>query len=82
VASCPATWCVRASRCCSPWAPLLVVGFIVGILQAATQINDPAVGFLPRLAAGLLVVFFLGGWIVERLAKYFIFSLERLSGGM
>jgi flagellar biosynthesis protein FliQ len=61
---------------------LLVVGFIVGILQAATQINDPAVGFLPRLAAGLLVVFFLGGWIVERLAKYFIFSLERLSGGM
>ncbi|HEY2899402.1 MAG TPA: flagellar biosynthetic protein FliQ, partial [Polyangia bacterium] len=26
---------------------LLLVGLVVGILQSATQINDPAVGFLP-----------------------------------
>ena len=35
---------------------LLVVGLIVGIFQAATQINDPAVGFLPRFAAAILAV--------------------------
>ena len=37
-------------------AALLVVGLVVGVLQAATQINDPAVGFVPRLAATLLVI--------------------------
>ncbi len=61
---------------------LLIMGLIVGILQSATQINDPAVGFLPRLVAGAAVVLFLGGWILERLAKYFQYALERISEGM
>lgn len=61
---------------------LLVVGLVVGVLQAATQINDPAVGFVPRLLAGIGVVVFFGGWILERLAKYFSFALQRISEGM
>ena len=60
----------------------LIMGLVVGILQSATQINDPAVGFVPRLLAGMLVVFFLGGWIMERLAKYFIFAMERIAEGL
>jgi flagellar biosynthetic protein FliQ len=60
---------------------LLVIGLVIGILQSATQINDAAVGFLPRLAAGLVVVLAFGSWIMERLAKYWIFALERISGG-
>ena len=54
---------------------LLVMGLIMGVLQSATQIQDPAVGFLPRLVAGGLVVLFMGGWIMERLAKYFAYAL-------
>ena len=50
-------------------------------MQAATQINDPAVGFLPRLAAGLMVVFLMGGWMVERLARYLVYALERIAEG-
>jgi flagellar biosynthesis protein FliQ len=61
---------------------LLIVGLVVGVLQAATQINDPAVGFVPRLVAGIAVVAFLGGWILERLAKYFTFALNRIAEGM
>jgi flagellar biosynthesis protein FliQ len=61
---------------------LLVVGLVVGVLQAATQINDPAVGFVPRLLAGIAVVAFMGGWILERLARYFAFALQRISEGM
>jgi flagellar biosynthesis protein FliQ len=61
---------------------LLVVGLVVGVLQAATQINDPAVGFVPRLVAGIAVVAFMGNWILERLAKYFSFALQRISEGM
>lgn len=57
---------------------LLVIGFVVGVLQAATQINDPAVGFLPRAAGALLVCWFLGGWIMERLARFFVQAMEHM----
>jgi flagellar biosynthesis protein FliQ len=60
---------------------LLVAGLVVAVVQAATQINDPAVGLFPRLAAGLLIVFVLGGWMVERLARYLLFACERIAEG-
>jgi flagellar biosynthesis protein FliQ len=60
---------------------LLVIGLVVGILQAATQINDPAVGFVPRLAATLLVVWMLGRWMLEKLAQSFAAAITSLAGG-
>lgn len=59
---------------------LLVVGLVVGILQAATQINDPAVGFLPRGLAAIGVVWLAGGWIMERLAGFLGQALVRMAG--
>lgn len=59
---------------------LVVVGLVVGILQAATQINDSAVGFVPRLAAGVLVVWLLGGWMVERFGAFLARMIEAMSG--
>ncbi len=58
---------------------LVVVGFILGVLQAATQINDPAVGFLPRAASTVLVCWLLGGWIVERLALFLARAMESMA---
>jgi flagellar biosynthetic protein FliQ len=58
---------------------LLVIGLLVGIFQAATQINDPAVGFLPRFAAAILAVWMLGGWLMERYSSFFAHSLQRMS---
>jgi flagellar biosynthesis protein FliQ len=58
---------------------LLAVGLIVGVLQAATQINDPAVGFLPRLVTGLGAAWAIGGWAVEHLARYFATALSHMA---
>jgi flagellar biosynthesis protein FliQ len=58
---------------------LLVIGLVIGVFQAATQINDPAVGFLPRLAAALGAVWLLGGWLLERYSTFFATSVERMS---
>jgi flagellar biosynthetic protein FliQ len=58
---------------------LLVIGLAVGVFQAATQINDPAVGFLPRFGAAILVVWLLGGWLLERYSTFFAMSLQRMS---
>ena len=58
---------------------LLIVGLVVGLIQAATQINDPAVSFLPRLLTGILIAWVAGGWAVERMAKYLTLAMERLT---
>ena len=57
---------------------LLLVGLVVGILQSATQINDPAVGFLPRLTVALLGAWGLGRWVLERYAHYFADAMQRM----
>lgn len=54
---------------------MLAVGLVVGVFQAATQINDPAVGFLPRFVAALLVLWLAGPWVVERMAAFVTTSL-------
>ena len=58
---------------------LLVIGLVVGIFQAATQIQDPAVGFLPRFAAAILTVWMFGGWLMERYSSFFANSLARMA---
>ena len=60
---------------------LFVLGALVGVLQAATQVNDPAVGFLPRIISAVLVCVLLGGWMMERLAAFLHSALERMAQG-
>ena len=60
---------------------LLLVGITVGVLQAATQINDPAMSFLPRLFALLAVLWSLGGWVMENFSAFFQASVIRMAGG-
>ncbi len=62
------------------FAAALMVGLVVGVLQAATQINDPAVGFLPRAAAAVLVCWLAGPWMAERLARFLAAAILRMSG--
>ena len=59
---------------------LLVMGLVLGILQAATQINDTAVGFLPRVLAGVIVVWALGGWMMQRLAGFLAHAIQAMAG--
>ena len=59
---------------------LLAVGLVMGVLQAATQVNDPAVGFLPRAAAGVAVCWLAGSWMMERLAGFLGQALTRMAG--
>lgn len=59
---------------------LVVVGLLVGLFQAATQINDSAIGFLPRLLTGLLIAYFTGHYTLERLSNYFAAALRSMSG--
>lgn len=61
---------------------LLLVGLLVGILQSATQIQEPAVGAVPRIATVLALMVFLGPWMIERLARFLHLAIERLGDRM
>ncbi|MCE2680169.1 MAG: flagellar biosynthesis protein FliQ [Burkholderiales bacterium] len=55
-------------------APLLltalVVGLIVSILQAATQINEMTLSFIPKMLAIFLTMMLLGPWMLTTLIDY------------
>ena len=48
----------------------LVVGLAFGILQAATQLQEQTLSFVPRLAAVLLTIAVIGGWMGAQILRY------------
>lgn len=48
----------------------LIVGVVVGILQAATQINEASISFLTKLIAIGVTLVALGSWSGQQLVEY------------
>lgn len=55
-------------------APLLltalVVGLVVGMFQAATQINEMTLSFIPKLIAMAVVLVVAGPWMLRTLVDF------------
>lgn len=57
---------------------VLAIGVVVGILQAATQINEPTIAFVAK-AIGLAAVLSLsGGWMMAKLVEFTIALVQRI----
>ncbi|MWV12585.1 flagellar biosynthesis protein FliQ [Pseudomonas sp. R-28-1W-6] len=50
--------------------PSLLVGLLVAMFQAATQINEQTLSFVPRLLVMLLTLIWAGPWLVRQLMEY------------
>ncbi|MEM6709131.1 MAG: flagellar biosynthesis protein FliQ [Pseudomonadota bacterium] len=50
--------------------PSLAVGLAVSVFQAATQINEQTLSFLPRLLATLVALLLFGPWLTYRLIDF------------
>lgn len=48
----------------------LVVGLIVSILQATTQIQEQTLAFVPKIVAALVAVVVFGPWILTTMVDY------------
>jgi flagellar biosynthetic protein FliQ len=48
----------------------LVVGSIVSLVQAATQINETTLTFIPKIVAVGLVLAVLGSWMLQQLLVF------------
>jgi flagellar biosynthesis protein FliQ len=55
-------------------APLLlaalVTGVVIGMLQAATQINEMTLSFIPKLLVLVATIFVTGHWMLQTLIDY------------
>jgi flagellar biosynthesis protein FliQ len=55
-------------------APLLlaalVIGVVISIFQATTQINEQTLIFIPKIVGMLLVLLILGNWMLTKLSDY------------
>jgi flagellar biosynthesis protein FliQ len=55
-------------------APLLltalVTGLVIGMLQAATQINEATLSFIPKLLVLVIALFVTGPWILKTLIDF------------
>ena len=57
-------------------APLLLsalaVGLLVGMFQAATQINEITLSFIPKLLITLSVMVIAGPWLLQLMTSYML----------
>ena len=49
---------------------VLVVGLIVSVFQAATQINEATLSFVPKVVAAVAVLAIAGPWMLSTLVDY------------
>ena len=64
-----------------PLLAALAAGLVTGVLQAATQVQEPALGVVPRLAAALGALGVTGPWIAARLVRFAQACLEAAARG-
>ena len=57
---------------------VLVVGLVVSIFQAATQINEATLSFVPKVVAAVAVLAIAGPWMLTLLVDYIRQTLQSI----
>lgn len=58
----------------------MLVGLLVGLVQAATSINEMTLSFIPKLLAIALGLVLLGGWQLQLLTDYMRSIFQKIPG--
>lgn len=57
----------------------LIVGLVVSIFQAVTQINEATLTFIPKMIVIALVLIIAGPWMMDVMSHYTIELFENIS---
>jgi flagellar biosynthesis protein FliQ len=63
-------------------ASALVAGVAIGMLQAATQINEMTLSFIPKLIVLVIAIFVSGNWMLRTLVDYTRQLFESIPGAI
>ncbi len=61
---------------------VLVVGLVVSIFQAATQINEATLSFVPKVVGAVAVLAIAGPWMLSTLVTYLQQVLQSIPGAV
>jgi len=56
----------------------LVVGLVISIFQAATQINEQTMSFIPKILAMVLALVICGPWIIQKMMSFTITLIQEI----
>ncbi|MBP9707563.1 MAG: flagellar biosynthesis protein FliQ [Oligoflexales bacterium] len=56
----------------------LAAGLVISIFQAATQINEQTLSFIPKVLAMTVAILFFGPWIIQTMMTFTISMFERI----
>ena len=72
------------AKCAAPiLLTALLVGFMISLFQAATQIQEPTLSFVPKMIAVAIALLVTGNWVLNTLVSFtnqLFESLPRLLG--
>lgn len=57
---------------------VLIVGLIVSLFQAATQINEMTLSFIPKVIAALVVIVVAGPYFIEKIVNFTVMLLNNI----
>ncbi|MCP5282596.1 MAG: flagellar biosynthesis protein FliQ [Rhodoferax sp.] len=61
---------------------VLVVGLIISLFQAITQINEATLTFIPKLIAAMLAMAVAGPWMLSMLVDFIRRTIESIPGSL
>jgi flagellar biosynthetic protein FliQ len=61
---------------------VLVVGVVISVLQAATQINEATLSFVPKILAAMATLAIAGPWMITTLVEYIQRTLQAIPGAV
>jgi flagellar biosynthetic protein FliQ len=56
----------------------LILGLVIAVFQAATQIHEQTLTFVPKVLAIALLLVILGNWMMTNLTDYFMYICMRI----
>ena len=57
----------------------LAIGLLVGIIQAATSINEMTLSFVPKLVVVIMTFGLLSTFMLTQLSDFFIFTFDQIA---
>lgn len=58
----------------------LILGSIISLIQAATQIQEVTITFIPKFAAMIAIILLLGGWMLQQMLSFTAGVFQSLPG--
>jgi flagellar biosynthesis protein FliQ len=59
-------------------AAILIVGLIISIIQATTQLQEMTLSYVPKMVAAGLLLILLGPWMIGRITQFALHSIRMI----